>query len=49
MHTVNIHEAKIQVSRLIDVAHASETSLVAKEVKPWERLVSLEPDRPLPP
>jgi antitoxin (DNA-binding transcriptional repressor) of toxin-antitoxin stability system len=35
MHTVNVHEAKTQFSRLIDAAHAGETILVAKDGKPW--------------
>jgi prevent-host-death family protein len=47
MRTVNVHEAKTQFSRLIDAAHAGETILVAKDGKPWARLVPLEPDRPL--
>jgi prevent-host-death family protein len=43
MRTVNVHEAKTQFSRLIDAAHAGETILVAKDGKPWARLVPLEP------
>ena len=43
---VNVHEAKTQFSRLIDAAHAGETILVAKDGKPWARLVPLETDRP---
>lgn len=46
MHTVNVHGAKTQFSRLIDAAHAGETILVAKDGMPWARLVPLEPDRP---
>jgi prevent-host-death family protein len=46
MRTVNVHEAKTQFSRLIDAAHAGETILVAKDGKPWARLVTLETDRP---
>ena len=46
MRTVNVHEAKTQFSRLIDAAHADETILVAKDGKPWARLVPLETDRP---
>jgi prevent-host-death family protein len=44
MRTVNVHEAKTQFSRLIDAAHAGETILVAKDGKPWARLVPLETD-----
>jgi prevent-host-death family protein len=46
MRTVNVHEAKTQFSRLIDAAHAGETIVVAKDGKPWARLVPLEIDRP---
>jgi antitoxin (DNA-binding transcriptional repressor) of toxin-antitoxin stability system len=35
----------MKLSRLIDDAHAGETILVAKECKPWARLVPLETDR----
>ena len=38
---VNVHEAKTQLSRLIDAAHAGETLLLAKAGKPWARLVPL--------
>ena len=46
MRMVNVHEAKTQFSRLIDAAHAGETILVAKDGKPWARLVPLEADQP---
>jgi len=46
MDTVNVHEAKTQFSRLIDAAHAGETILMAKDGKPWARLVPLETDQP---
>jgi prevent-host-death family protein len=46
MRTVNIHETKTEFSRLIDAAHAGETILVAKDGKPWARLVPLETDQP---
>jgi len=45
MRTVNVHEAKTKFSRLIDAAHAGEAILVAKDGKPWARLVPLETDR----
>jgi len=45
MRTVNVHKAKTHFSRLIDAAHAGETILVAKDGKPWARLVPLENDR----
>ena len=46
MRNVNVHEAKTKFPRLIDAAHAGETILVAKDGKPWARLVPLETDRP---
>jgi len=46
MRMVNVHEAKTQFSRLIDAAHAGETILVAKDGKPWARLVPLAADQP---
>ena len=42
----NVHEAKTQLSRLIDAAHAGETILLAKAGKPWARLVPLESTPP---
>ena len=46
MRSVNVHQAKTQFSRLIDAAHAGETIVVAKDGKPWARLVPLEQDEP---
>jgi prevent-host-death family protein len=43
---VNVHQAKTQLSRLIDAAHAGETILLAKAGKPWARLMPLEPQAP---
>ncbi|MEA5415774.1 type II toxin-antitoxin system prevent-host-death family antitoxin [Synechococcus sp. BA-132 BA5] len=45
-----MHQAKPQLSRLIDDAHAGETIVLAKAGKPWARLMPLEapaPQRPL--
>jgi prevent-host-death family protein len=39
---VNVHQAKTQLSRLIDEAHAGETIVLAKAGKPWARLMPLE-------
>lgn len=44
--TVNVHQAKTQFSRLIDAAHAGETILLAKDGRPWARLMPLEADAP---
>nr|WP_094553845.1 type II toxin-antitoxin system Phd/YefM family antitoxin [Synechococcus sp. 1G10] len=38
---VNVHQAKTQLSRLIDDAHAGETIVLAKAGKPWARLMPL--------
>jgi len=46
MRMVNVHQAKTQFPRLIDAAHAGETIMVAKDGKPWARLVPLEADQP---
>jgi prevent-host-death family protein len=46
VRSVNVHQAKTQFSRLIDAAHAGETILVAKDGKPWARLVPLEEGEP---
>jgi len=43
---VNVHQAKTQLSKLIDAAHAGETIVVAKAGKPWARLVPLETPPP---
>jgi len=40
--TVNVHQAKTHFSRLIDAVHAGETIIVAKDGKPWVRLMPLE-------
>lgn len=41
---VNVHEAKIQFSRLLDQAHAGQEIILAKAGKPYARLVPLAPD-----
>ncbi len=40
---VNVHEAKTQLSRLIDQAHAGEEIILAKAGKPYARLMPLAP------
>lgn len=42
LRTVNVHQAKTHFSRLIDAVHAGETIIVAKDGKPWVRLMPLE-------
>lgn len=43
---MNVHQAKTQLSRLIDEAHAGETIVLAKAGKPWARLMPLEAPAP---
>jgi prevent-host-death family protein len=43
MSTVNIHEAKTHLSRLIEKALAGEDIVIAKAGKPLVRLTALEP------
>ena len=43
---VNVHEAKTQLSRLLERAHAGEEVVIAKAGKPYARLCPLEPAAP---
>lgn len=42
MHTVNIHEAKTQLSRLIEQAVAGDSFIIAKAGKPLVKVTRLE-------
>jgi prevent-host-death family protein len=42
MLKVNVHEARTQLSRLLEKAHRGEEIIVAKAGKPYARLVPLE-------
>jgi prevent-host-death family protein len=42
MISVNIHEAKTQLSRLVDRAAAGESLIIAKHGKPVAKLVPLD-------
>lgn len=42
MRTVNIHEAKTQLSRLVELAAAGESFIIAKAGKPLVKVVPLE-------
>ena len=46
MDTVNIHEAKTQLSRLIERVCAGEEIIIARGGKPVARLAPLEQRRP---
>ena len=41
--TVNVHEAKTHLSRLVDLAAAGQEVIIAKAGKPMARLVPLNP------
>ena len=42
MNTVNVHEAKTHLSRLLERVHAGEEVIIAKNGKPYARLCPLE-------
>jgi len=46
MHTVNVHEAKTHLSRLLEEVSAGGEIVIAKAGKPIARLVPMEPKRP---
>lgn len=46
MKSVNVHEAKTHLSRLLERAHAGEEIVIAKGGKPYARLVPLESMEP---
>lgn len=41
---VNVHEAKTQLSRLLEQAHAGQEIILAKAGKPYARLMPLAPE-----
>ena len=43
---VNVHEAKTQLSRLLERAHHGEEIIIAKNGRPYARLVAIEPTQP---
>lgn len=45
MQTVNIHEAKTHLSRLVERASQGESFIIAKAGKPMVRVVALEPEQ----
>jgi len=42
MHTVNIHEAKTQLSKLVEQAAKGESFVIAKAGKPLVKVVALD-------
>ena len=47
--SVNVHEAKTQLSKLLDRVHAGEEIVIAKNGEPYARLVPLEKPKPRQP
>jgi prevent-host-death family protein len=45
MTTVNVHEAKTHLSRLLDQAAKGETIIIAKAGKPIAKLTPLDPPK----
>ena len=45
MRTVNIHEAKTHLSRLVDAASKGEPFIIARAGKPLVKVVPLEPPK----
>ncbi|MFN8612900.1 MAG: type II toxin-antitoxin system prevent-host-death family antitoxin [Vulcanimicrobiota bacterium] len=43
---VNVHEAKTQLSRLLERAHSGEEIVIAKNGRPYARLVPIEASQP---
>ena len=43
---INVHEAKTQLSRLLDRAHHGEEIIIAKNGRPYARLVAIEAAQP---
>lgn len=41
--TVNVHDAKTHLSRLLDRAHGGEEIILAKAGKPYAKLVPIKP------
>ncbi|MFT4247351.1 MAG: type II toxin-antitoxin system Phd/YefM family antitoxin [Pseudomonas sp.] len=48
MHTVNIHEAKTHLSRLIEQVAGGDTIVIAKAGKPIAKVVPLRQENPSP-
>jgi prevent-host-death family protein len=46
VETVNIHEAKTHLSRLVDKAARGEPFIIAKAGKPLVKVTALETDKP---
>jgi prevent-host-death family protein len=49
MQTINIHEAKTHLSRIVDRAARGESFVIAKAGKPMVKVVPLDAPNPSPP
>ena len=47
-HVYNVHEAKTQLSKLLDLASSGEEVIIAKAGEPCVRLTPVEPHSKLP-
>jgi len=47
MHTVNIHEAKTHLSKLLEEVSKGKDVVIAKSGKPMAKLTGLSPVRPV--
>jgi prevent-host-death family protein len=47
METINIHEAKTHLSRLVEKAAKGEPFIIAKAGKPMVKVVPLEDEKPV--
>lgn len=47
MHTVNIHEAKTHLSKLLEEVSKGKEVVIAKSGKPMARLSGITPARPI--
>lgn len=43
--SVNVHEAKTHLSRLLELAHSGEEIVIAKNGQPYARLTALTPPK----
>jgi prevent-host-death family protein len=46
MQTINIHEAKTHLSRLVEAAAKGESFVIAKAGKPMVKVIPLSPSKP---
>jgi prevent-host-death family protein len=48
LRTINIHQAKTHLSRLVEEAAHGESFVIAKAGKPMVKVIRLDPDEPKP-